>query len=418
MPWPCCSTRSLSHGRLLLTRPAHRSNASAADLTDDDHVGTHQVILGELVQRNGAHTYTLFDEKGKLAAGALLNLSRWSGCDGRPRAQPGPRRFGERRLKQGAESVDSPRMRPQTTGTLLVGFDSAWTARRSGALVGSLRKADGTYHDLGSPKVADFPGATDQIVAFQAQCQSAATVIMLDQPTIVVNSAGQRPVENLVSGPVSRRYGGVQPSNTSRCDMFGQAAPVWPFLESFGGAADPMQPLVGTKVFETYPVLTMIAFDWVRPDVRPTGRLPKYNPERRKTFVLDDWRHVCHLLEAEFRQRGLPELADWCQSAAAYPSPRKHDQDRVDACICLLAGVHLVERQECLMIGDTATGYIVVPSGSALREEVEDRCHKTGRSPAEWIKTLNAGLPASDEHHDCAVTEHDVAESPLLSPRS
>jgi predicted RNase H-like nuclease len=284
--------------------------------------------------------------------------------------------------------------------------------------VGSLRKADGTYLDLGSPQVADFSAATDQIVAWQEQCQAAATVIMLDQPTIVVNAAGQRPVENLVSGPVSRRYGGVQPSNTSRSDMFGEAAPVWPFLEFFGGAADPTEPLVGTKVFETYPVLTMIAFDWVRPDVRPTGRLPKYNPERRKTFVLDDWKYVCHLLEAEFRQRGLAELAAWCERAAEYPSPRKHDQDRVDACLCLLAAVHLVERQECLMIGDTATGHIVVPSGSALRAEVEHRCHKTGRSPAEWIKTLNAELPARDEYHDCVVTEHDVAGPRLLSPRS
>ncbi len=40
------------------------------------------------------------------------------------------------------------------------------------------------------------------------------------------------------------------------------------------------------------------------------------------------------------------------------------------------------------------------------------------RSPAEWIKALNAELPARDESHDCVVTEHDVARLRLLSPRS
>lgn len=46
-----------------------------ADVTQDDDVGTHQISLGELVQRTGAHTYTLCDEKGKLASGGLLTLT-------------------------------------------------------------------------------------------------------------------------------------------------------------------------------------------------------------------------------------------------------------------------------------------------------------------------------------------------------
>ena len=64
---------------------------------------------------------------------------------------------------------------------------------------------------------------------------------------------------------------------------------VWAFLSQFGGAADPLQPLTNAAVFETYPVLSMIAFNWTLPDVRVTGRLPKYNPARRKTFSISDW---------------------------------------------------------------------------------------------------------------------------------
>jgi hypothetical protein len=47
-------------------------------------------------------------------------------------------------------------------------------------------------------------------------------------------------------------------------------------------------------VIETYPVLTMIALGWTIPDSdgRLTGRLPKYNPGRKKTFSIKDWQHV------------------------------------------------------------------------------------------------------------------------------
>ena len=110
--------------------------------------------------------------------------------------------------------------------------------------------------------------------------------------------------------------------------------------------------------------------------------------------MLDDWRHVCRQLAAELHQRGLPELGSWCESAATNTVPRKDDQDRIDACLCLVAAVHLVGQQDCLMIGDIASGYIVVPSGTVLREEVESRCRETGRLPGEWIATLNASLPA------------------------
>jgi len=92
--------------------------------------------------------------------------------------------------------------------------------------------------------------------------------------------------------PACRR-GAVQPANTGRTDMFGEKAPVWQFLNRFGGPADPFEPVEGTRVIETYPVLVMIALGWMLPDSRPKGRLPKYNPERRPPFSISDWQHVC-----------------------------------------------------------------------------------------------------------------------------
>jgi predicted RNase H-like nuclease len=270
--------------------------------------------------------------------------------------------------------------------TLLVGFDSAWTRTNSGALVGALLLDDGTFHDLGPPRIVDYPQAQAAILKWQAERVPMSTIIMLDQPTIVENPTGQRIVENIVGSTVSRRGGGMQPANTSRKEMFGRDAPIWSFLKRFGGPANPVEPIGDTLVIETYPVLTLIALLWTLPDIRPEGRLPKYNPERRKTFSISDWQRVCGLASSSFRERALFEIFRWVDDAAGKTSPRKTDQDGLDACLCLLVALYLVERKDCLMVGDGQTGYIVVPDGAELRAELVARCNQTGRAPSEWVR--------------------------------
>jgi predicted RNase H-like nuclease len=180
--------------------------------------------------------------------------------------------------------------------TLLVGFDSAWTPTNSGALVGALWSDDGMFEDLGVPQIVDYAKAERAILNWQAERAPAATIVLLDQPITVKKPKGQRPVENIVGATVSRRYGGMQPANTARREVFGEEAPVWPFLTRFGGPGDPLGPVAETRVFETYPVLTIIALGWTLPDSRAAGRLPKYNPERKKTFSILDWQHICGLV--------------------------------------------------------------------------------------------------------------------------
>ena len=71
--------------------------------------------------------------------------------------------------------------------------------------------------------------------------------------------------------------------------MFGDGAAVWPFLAQFGGPANPRQLRTGTQVIETYPVLALASLGWTCNELqRASGRLPKYNPQRRTTFSLDD----------------------------------------------------------------------------------------------------------------------------------
>lgn len=143
-------------------------------------------------------------------------------------------------------------------------------------------------------------------------------------------------------------------------------------------------------MLETYPVLMMIAVGWTVPDSRPAGRLPKYNPERRKTFSISDWQHVCGLASAVFRARGLVGIAQWIDDAGGITSPRKRDQDRLDACLCLVVALCFVQSTDCLMVGNRQTGYIIVPYGTELRAELEARCNQTGRAPSEWVRTFRA----------------------------
>ena len=270
--------------------------------------------------------------------------------------------------------------------TLLVGFDSAWTGKNKGGLVGALRHDDGSYVELGDPQKVNYPDAEKVVLEWQDQHDPTSTIVLLDQPTIVKNATGQRPVENLVASPVSRRYGGVQPANTSKKEMFGAQAPVWGFLRAFGRAADPMGAAVATRVFETYPVLALIALDWLLPDSRPTRRLPKYNPANRRKFSLEDWRYVCDQTAGSLREFGLTDTPAWIDKMREHTKPTKGDQDGLDACLCLLVALHMVEQKECLMVGDIHTGYVLVPHGAVLAEELEQRCVKTDRAPSDWVR--------------------------------
>jgi predicted RNase H-like nuclease len=89
-----------------------------------------------------------------------------------------------------------------------------------------VRLDDGTLHDLGAPQTVDYPDAESVILEWQTKWVPTWTIFLLDQPTIVKNAAGQRPVENIVGPLVRRRHGGMQPANTAREEMFGKGAPV------------------------------------------------------------------------------------------------------------------------------------------------------------------------------------------------
>jgi hypothetical protein len=64
-------------------------------------------------------------------------------------------------------------------------------------------------------------------------------------------------------------------------------------------------------------------------------------PIMKKTFSNWDWQHVCARMADAFSERGLMEIVRWIDGVAQKTSPRKSDQDRLDACVCLLVALWL-----------------------------------------------------------------------------
>jgi predicted RNase H-like nuclease len=179
----------------------------------------------------------------------------------------------------------------------------------------------------------------------------------------------------------------MQPTSKSKTERFGEGAPVWGFIDTFGGAGDPLaSPSADAVVYETYPVLTIISQGWSLKDSRPKGRIPKYNPEKRKAIW--DWLEVCENTSAAFLERGLgeSEIFRWIKDVGTEEKPKKSDQDKLDACLCLVVALDLAERKDCLMVGEMESGYMVVPYiDEVLQKELEERCVATGRKRSEWV---------------------------------
>ncbi len=195
-----------------------------------------------------------------------------------------------------------------------IGFDSAWTdnPRAPGAIcaVGIENGRPTRFH---APQLVSF----DQALKFiqKARPETGATLIALDQPTVVPNLTSMRPVERVAASLISWLGGGVQPSNRGRRSMFCDASPVWRFLTALGAEESPEQARAaadGLYLMEVFPALALASLD-----TGFFGRLsaPRYNPDRKKTFRIADWIRVADAAAREAHMLGCEDLAEWCRTA-------------------------------------------------------------------------------------------------------
>ena len=251
----------------------------------------------------------------------------------------------------------------------IYGFDSAWTdnPKQPGgisALIGE--DQNWVFH---APKLARFDDALEFILAHPTQKQ----IIALDQPTIVNNVSGIRPVERIAGSIVNRLGGGVQPANQGRAGMFGASAPVWRFIQALQAIQNPFTARTehqGRFLIEVFPAL---AIPSLVPNIWKRGRAAKYNPGQSAKFQLDDWQLVCAGLSECAMHCALPTVADFLRKEQFNPTPTKSDQDRLDSVICSLIGFYWLKTglTDNCVIGDEHNGFMVTPALPAIQSVLQ-----------------------------------------------
>jgi predicted RNase H-like nuclease len=277
-----------------------------------------------------------------------------------------------------------------------VGFDSAWTnnPKAPGAICAVVVNDDSStqFHQ---PLLVSFAEAHTFIQSVRSD--NGTMFIALDQPTVVPNATGMRPVERVAASLVSWLGGGVQPANRSRLGMFCDASPIWHFLEALGAIEDPekaRKATTGTHLIEVFPALALASFD-----ARFFGRRagPKYNPANRRKFRKEDWTKVAEVAARESCVLGCEEMETWCRDVGKRTDPHKADQDMLDSVLCALVALRwrLRPRHESLILGDLQLGYMVLPASPAVREYLSGPAQKLSVPIDGAVPVLSKGFAAA-----------------------
>jgi predicted RNase H-like nuclease len=250
----------------------------------------------------------------------------------------------------------------------VVGFDSAWTdnAKAPGAVC-AIRCDHRRQLSSSDPQLASFDQAFDFITAERSRCD--VCIVALDQPTIVPNLGGMRPVDKVAASLISWLGGGVQPANRSRKGMFDDDAPIWRFKQHLSASDDAEAARTadqGLFLIEVFPALALPTLE-----VAYFDRLvaPRYNPANRRRFRMPDWIGVTTMVHRHAFTLGLDSLAAWSTNASNISNPEKSDQDKLDAAICALIGVlwRSKDRSETIMVGNAEIGYMIAPASTDVR---------------------------------------------------
>ncbi len=262
---------------------------------------------------------------------------------------------------------------------LLVGFDSAWTDNQHnpGAIAACVLE-HGRCVAFHPPRLATFADAARLVADLSAD--AGLLLLAIDQPTVVPNDTGARPVDRVAASLLGRLRGGVQPARRggAAAPMFGDAAPIWRFLDALGAAQDPLAARhapSGRFVMEVFPAL---ALPELVPAIWARRQAARYNPARR--FLPADWPLVAHGIARTARALPAGPLAAWADAAATLDRPRKPDQDRLDAAICLLLALAWRHGPPAatLQIGDARTGLLATIATGEVRDTLTAAATRLG----------------------------------------
>ncbi|TKW63709.1 MAG: DUF429 domain-containing protein [Paracoccus denitrificans] len=269
-------------------------------------------------------------------------------------------------------------VRPQSS-TIIFGFDSAWTdSPKAPGAVCAVAFDDAGKAEFHEPRLVSFAEARNFIDSLRKDF--AVSLVALDQPTVVPNTMGSRPVDKVAASLVSFIGGGVQPANRGKIGMFCDNAPIWPFLSCLGATEDPVRArtaCAGHFLIEVFPALALPA---LLDDFAQRLRAPKYNPQNRKKFRLEDWQAVTRVIALTAEQFGLSSFVDWARKMHDATHPRKSDQDKVDAALCALIGLlwRAGPNSRSVMLGDVDSGYMITPISNKTFPRLEQAANRRG----------------------------------------
>ena len=239
-----------------------------------------------------------------------------------------------------------------------IGFDSAWGGKAPGGLCYAVLD-NGSLCESATPTLATFEDAKGVI----EQCREEAdyTLVAIDQPTMVPNHTGMRPVER-VAGAIQP---GVQPANLNST-MFNRTAPIWAFLDGLDPREEPLEAQRATEGLHLIEVFPGLALRGLLSG--PPARL-SYNPKGPK-FTIDHWRLVAECTSAQTNDLGMPAFSSWAADASGLTKPSKADQDRLDAVICLVVALKWRQRDAATTVLGDWRGYMVTPLSPAGKVKV------------------------------------------------
>ena len=155
--------------------------------------------------------------------------------------------------------------------------------------------------------------------------------------------------------------------------MFGPHAPIWRFLERLRACQHPPTARSaprGLHLLEVFPALALPALE---PEILKRKRAAAYNPANGRKFSHVDWLLVTGAVRRHADELGIGRLSHWAGQAAARNKPSKHDQDCLDAAICLIIALKWRRgpRDSVAVLGDRTTGYMVTPVSPETRQILE-----------------------------------------------
>ena len=307
-----------------------------------------------------------------------------------------------------------------------VGFDSAWGGHRAGAIAWAIFQ-DEVPENTPPPSLVGFADAAEIIEDLQRECDDV--LVAIDQPIIVPNDLGERPVDTVADAFMQQLNSTALKANRTEPQvniyLHGDEGPVWKFMRKIGpceyfGRPDchdmrtfvdfeaAQIPSRNTRVIEVYPALALAGLNPIFTDRRSAARYDPENRRRPHPFSLNDWRSVCNTVAYCAEQLGLPRLPQWAREMVtpwdSPKRPRKLHQDKIDAALCLLVAVQWRRQADGVsVIGDLENGYIVTPTSDRTREILQEACKRygvcfNGEEHERLRQAEKAGTPDFIEH--------------------